>query len=272
LMERLMMSSHTASRGSFRELVEATAGAGVNAIALTYQDYRRFARAGESDVDMVTAADDLGVRVADVEALFGAFEPDPDGRTADFADRLFRVADLFGSDSIGGHSNVEGGVDAAAVRLADLCDRAADHRLAIGIEPVAVMDVRDLATAWEIVARADRPNVGLVVDTWHFTRGAGSLEMIRSLPGTAFRTVQMSDGPLVAPPGLDYLEDTLANRLPPGEGEFDLLGIIRALSDIGAEVVWDMEICSTVLDALPGPEAARRAADATRRVLALASS
>ena len=94
--------------------------------------------------------------------------------------------------------------------------------------------------------------------------------MVRSLPGRAFRTVQISDGSLVGPAGLGYLEDTLANRLPPGEGEFDLIGIIQALSEIGAEVVWDMEICSTVLHALPGKEAARRATEATRRVLDLA--
>ena len=75
---------------------------------------------------------------------------------------------------------------------------------------------------------------------------------------------------LVGPLGLDYLEDTLSNRLPPGEGELDLAGIIGALADIGADVTWDMEIRSSVLDALPAPEAALRATRATRAVLASA--
>ncbi len=87
--------------------------------------------------------------------------------------------------------------------------------------------------------------------------------MIRSLPGRVFKTVQISDGRLEPAPGLDYLEDTLTNRLLPGEGEFDLTGIIAALQDVGADVGWDMEICSSVLDQLPGDEAARRAAQAT---------
>ena len=270
-MDRLMMSSHTAGRATFRELVEAAAGAEVPGIALTHKDYRRFAESGERDGDMVAVAAANGVRVADIEALFGSLEPDTSGRTARFADRLFGLADLFGADSIGVHSNFDGDVDAAADRLGDLCDRAASHGLAIGIEPVPVMGVNDLATAWQIAQRAGRPNVGLVLDTWHFTRGAGTVEMVRSLPGAAFRTVQISDGRLVPPAGLDYLEDTLSNRLPPGEGEFDLVGIIRALSEIGAEVMWDMEICSSVLDALPGAEAAQRAAKATRSVLAMSS-
>jgi len=266
-MNRLILSSHTASRDTFRHLVEATAAAEVRAIALTYREYRRFAAGGESDADMVAATREHGVQVVDVEAVYAVLEPDPDGRTAAYANRLFALAELFGAESIGVHSDVEGDLDTAAERLARFCDRAADHGLVVGVEPVAVMGLRDLATAWAIMERAERPNAGLVLDTWHFSRGAGTLEMIRSLPGRAFRTVQISDGRIEPPPGLDYLEDTLTNRMLPGEGDFDLVGIISALQQVGAEVGWDMEICSSSLDRLPGKEAARRAAEATRSVL-----
>jgi sugar phosphate isomerase/epimerase len=269
-MSRLILSSHTASRDSFRDLAAATAAAGVPAIALTYREYRRFAAGGEEDADMVAAARDHGVQVVDIEALYAVLEPDPVGRTAAYAERLFDLADLFGAQSIGVHSNIEGDVGTAAQRLAGFCDQAATHGLVVGVEPVPVMGLRDLATAWEIMDLADRPNMGLVLDTWHFSRGGGTLEMIRSLPGRAFKTVQISDGRLEPAPGLDYLEDTLTNRMLPGEGEFDLSGIIAALQDVGADVVWDMEICSSALDQLSGAEAARRAAEATRSVLAAA--
>jgi sugar phosphate isomerase/epimerase len=269
-VNRLSLSSHTASRATFRELTEATAAAGVPAIALTYAEYRRFAEAGERDAEMVAAARDNGVKVVDIEAVYAVLEPDPSGRTAAYADRLFALAELFGAESIGVHSNVEGDIDTAAERLARFCDRAAARGLGLGVEPVPVMGLRDLATAWEIMVRAERPNMGLVLDTWHFSRGAGSLDMIRSLPGNAFKTVQISDGWLHPDPGVDYLQDTLTNRMLPGQGEFDLDGIIRALQEIGANVAWDMEICSSALDRLPGHEAAQRAADATRSVLAAA--
>ena len=118
------------------------------------------------------------------------------------------------------------------------------------------MTLSDLATAWDVMECSGAANVGLVLDTWHFSRGAGTLAMVRSLPARAFRTVQISDGAFVGPPDLDYLEDTLSNRLPPGEGELDLTGIVQALVDIGADVAWDMEICSSVLDALPPSKAA----------------
>jgi sugar phosphate isomerase/epimerase len=269
-MNRLILSSHTASRGTFRELADATAAAGVSGIALTYREYRRFAAGGERDADMVAAAHERGVDVVDIEAVYAVLEPDPSGRTAAYADRLFALAELFGATSIGLHSNVEGDVATAATRLADFCDRAAAHGVRLGVEPVPVMGLRDLATAWEIMERADRANMGLVLDTWHFSRGGGTIDMIRSLPGRAFKTVQISDGRLAPDPGLDYLEDTLTNRMLPGYGEFDLSGIISALQDVGATVDWDMEICSSALDRLPGHEAAERAAEATRLVLAAA--
>jgi sugar phosphate isomerase/epimerase len=269
-MNRLILSSHTASRATFRELAAAATATGVSAIALTYGEYRRFAAGGERDADMVAAAREHNVDVVDIEAVYAVLEPDPSGRTAAYADRLFALADVFGAKSIGVHSNVEGDVETAAKRLADFCDRAAAHGVALGVEPVPVMGLRDLATAWQIMARADRPNMGLVLDTWHFSRGAGSLDMIRSLPGHAFKTVQISDGRLAPDPGLDYLEDTLTNRMLPGQGEFDLTGIIHALQDVGADVGWDMEICSSALDRLPGHEAARRAVEATRSVLSSA--
>jgi sugar phosphate isomerase/epimerase len=169
---------------------------------------------------------------------------------------------------MGIHSNFDGDTDTAAERLSDLCERAATHGLAVGVEPIPVMGLTDLATAWRVIERAGCSNVGLVLDTWHFSRGAGTLEMVESLPGAAFQTVQISDGHLAGPPGMDYQQDTMSNRLPPGEGEFDIVGIIHALARIGADVGWDMEILSSDFDELPAAEAASRAAQATRAVLA----
>ena len=197
-----------------------------------------------------------GVRVVDIEALFAVLEADPSGRTAAHAERLLALAEVFGAQSIGTHSNFDGNLEVAAERLRRFCDIAAGRGLWVGVEPVPVMTLSDLATAWDVMECSGAANVGLVLDTWHFSRGAGTLAMVRSLPARAFRTVQISDGALVGPPDLDYLEDTLSNRLPPGEGELDLTGIVQALVDIGADVAWDMEICSSVLDALSPPEAA----------------
>jgi sugar phosphate isomerase/epimerase len=267
-MPHLMMSSSTASRATFRELAQACAAAGAPAIALLIDHYKRFAASGESDADMVAAMRDNGVRVVDIEPVFGVLLPDPSRRTATHAERLFRLAQGLGAENVLALSGFEGDVAQAAKRLADFCDRAAARGLNVVLEPVPALGLLDLPTAWSIAQRADRPNVGLVLDTWHFFRGAGSTDQIRSLPARAIRRIQLSDGPLQPVRGLDYLTETRSCRLLPGEGEFDLVGLVRVVREVAERVEWNVEVCSASLGQLPGSVAARRAADATREILA----
>ena len=66
------------------------------------------------------------------------------------------------------------------------------------------------------------------------------------------------------------MDETLHRRLLPGDGDIDLVGIFRRLRDGGCKAPFGVEIFSDELAALPFAEAARRAGDATRRVLAAA--
>lgn len=261
------MSSLTAKSRSFRELAEVCAAAGVSGVSLIHSHYRQFLASGETVGDMLRASEETGVRVVDVEGVRAILEPDPLGRTAAAAERLFEMADVFGAEGLVVLSNLEGDAPIAIARMAEFCDRAARHDLVVLVEPVPVTGLRDLRSTWNLLEEARKPNVGLVLDTWHFTRGAGDLPMLRGLPQHAIRRVQISDGPVVPPHGVDYLQDTLTNRLVPGDGDFDLAGILGALDDLRAEVDWNVEVCSSVLDALPPAEAASRAADGARRVL-----
>ena len=79
----------------------------------------------------------------------------------------------------------------------------------------------------------------------------------------------MDDGPR-RPQLDDYKQDCLANRVPPGEGEFDCVAFVRLLTEIGVQSPISLEVCSTELWAAPATRAAR-AADAMRAVLAEAA-
>jgi sugar phosphate isomerase/epimerase len=68
------------------------------------------------------------------------------------------------------------------------------------------------------------------------------------------------------------MSGTLTARLLLGDGGIDLIGNIRALDSIGCTAAIGVEIYSSVLDALPPKEAARRVAETTRRVLSTARS
>jgi sugar phosphate isomerase/epimerase len=141
----------------------------------------------------------------------------------------------------------------------------------VGIEFLPFTCVRDAADAKVLIDAADRPNAGCCVDIWHYTRGTADEAQLRALTAERIMAVQMNDGPLV-PTIDDYYTDCLASRVPPGEGEFDTTGFVRLLTDIGVRAPIAVEVCSTELWAGPPDEAARRAADGMRVVLAEAAA
>ena len=71
-------------------------------------------------------------------------------------------------------------VDELVERFGALCDRAADIGALVHLEFIPMTPIADVATAWRIVREADRPNGGILFDTWHFFRGR--LTSTRSRP------------------------------------------------------------------------------------------
>src|SRR5580658_9797938 len=78
-----------------------------------------------------------------------------------------------------------------------LCDRAAGFGARVHLEFIPFTIVRTLRTAWDLVRAADRPNGGLVFDTWHFFRGEPDFEVLAGIPGDRIFCVQLDDAPAV---------------------------------------------------------------------------
>jgi sugar phosphate isomerase/epimerase len=90
------------------------------------------------------------------------------------------------------------------------------------------------------------------------------------LPGEKVFATQWNDGtiaPLETKDPFDYREDCLANRVPPGEGEFAIVEMVQILDAIGSQAPIGVEVCSTELWAAPVEHSAQVSADAMRRVL-----
>ena len=87
-----------------------------------------------------------------------------------------------------------------------------------------------------------------------------------TLPGTRVLGIQLDDAPNRAED--DLLHATLHERLLPGDGELDLVGLLGALGKIGVAAPIGVEVFSDALHALGPIEAAKRAGDATRALLA----
>jgi len=128
-----------------------------------------------------------------------------------------------------------------------------------------VSRIPDLRTALEIVQLADQPNGGLNVDAWHLVRsGPASMSSARCPgPHRGDPARRRAAGPR-AQSGRSHL---LHARALPGDGEFDLPAIVGALRDTGTTAPVGVEVFSDSLHQLSPEEAARSAAQATRRVM-----
>jgi sugar phosphate isomerase/epimerase len=215
-----------------------------------------------------------GLRVAEVEGLFGwAALPEQAEESRSEEATVFAMADVFGADhmiTVGPPPGTYGRAawDELAERFAGLCDRAADHGLRVALEFVPQLtELEDLASALEIVERADRPNGGICLDAWHFFRGAQQFDVLQTVPLDRLVLLQLCDGPTV-PLEPDYERDTLTNRQIPGVGEFDLARMMAALDRGPSDTYISVEVFSTALQELPFADAARLLAAGGRDTLA----
>jgi sugar phosphate isomerase/epimerase len=268
----LVLSYFSLARYSdFDERLQAAAAAGFAGIGMFVLDYQRLRDdVGLRSSDIRAKLDGAGLCIAEIEVMRGwAPSGEPAAQSRAMEALAFEMADEFGGRYLQAIGPYEGTVADAARGFGGLCDRAAEHDLLVGIEWVPFTNIRTAADALAIVAAADRPNGGLCVDIWHHIRGAADESMIRALPPERIFAVQLSDGPLT-PQQDDYYTDCLDNRVPPGQGEFDVAGFVAVLDAMGVEAPISLEVCSARLRDGSADEAARQAAEAMHRVLATA--
>jgi len=273
----LVLCSGTLPAGTdFDTRLAAAREAGFAGISLWGRDRAAARAAGRSDADLRAMLGDHGLEVAEIDPAWwwlpGAADvgaslvAHDDQQVFAFGeDDLFAVAEALGARSLNA-VDVFGGdwtVDDAAGAFAALCDRAAERGLLVQLEFLPWSRIPDVSTAWQVVRRADRPNGGIAVDAWHFVRSGSTLEDLAAVPPDRILGVQLDDGPLA--PEENLVHATLHERRLPGEGEFDLAGLCGALAGSPAPI--GVEVFSDALHALGPMEAARRAADATNRVV-----
>jgi sugar phosphate isomerase/epimerase len=274
-----VLCSGTLGRDStFRQRVAAAVAGGFSGISLWGRDYRVARDEGLSDRDIRSLLADHGLSVGELDPAWwwlpGASDvhipPELDQeRIFCFGEsELFDVAEAVGARSLNA-VDVFGGawsLDEAAAAFAGLCDRAADHGLLVHLEFLPWSRIPDLTTAWQVVAAADRPNGGLMLDAWHYFRSAPDRELLRSLPGTSILGAQLCDAP--ASPEAEPMHATLHERLLPGDGALDLRSLLADLRSTGTAAPLGVEVFSDVLHALDPEEVGRLAGASLRSLVA----
>ena len=276
----ILCSGTLPRRVTFSDRLDAAASAGFAGISMWGRDYASARAEGHSDTEISSMLDDRGLAFAELDPAWwwlpGALESGTaiparfdDQQVFAFGEQeMFRIAEVVGARSLNAVDVFGGdwGLDDAAESFAALCDHADEHALLVHLEFLPWSRVPDVTAAWEITKRAGRGNGGIAVDAWHFARGGSDLDELAAVPPERILGVQLDDGP--AEPEPDLLTATLHDRHLPGEGDFDLVSLCRALAGSPAPI--GVEVFSDALHSLGATRAAQRAADATRAVLARA--
>ena len=275
----LVLCWGTLARTPLLERLAPAREAGFAGVSLTPFDYERVRASGSSDAELRRRVADAGLAFAELDGITtwlpGQEPPTAWGELGRAlrtftAERLCPIAEALGARSLTAvefyGTRVE--VGAAVESFARVCDRAREHGLLVHLEFLPWAGIPDLPTAWEIVRGADRRNGGLLVDSWHLFRSGAEALDLRAIPGDRVLGVQLDDAPARAEADLAF--ETQHRRLLPGEGSFDLAGLVRVLDEIGSAAPTGVEVFSDALAQRPAAEVARASAEATRRVLSRA--
>lgn len=258
---------------------EAASRAGFGTISLWYQDYAGARATGMSDRDIRALLDDHGLVVNETEVLANwaptigasAVERSAYAGMLDLEERqVMAMASCVGARSVTAVELLGAPVDlgGAAEAFAGLCDRANELGLCVNLEFLPFSGIPDLASARRIVKDAGRPNGGLVIDSWHLFRAGTDLGQLEELSASDVNAIQLSDAP-ASDPG-DARAETGSGRLLPGEGDMDLVGIVRHLDAIGAKAPIGVEVFSSRLRALDPVDVAILAMESLQEVVARA--
>jgi sugar phosphate isomerase/epimerase len=139
------------------------------------------------------------------------------------------------------------------------CAEEAGVPIALEFGPGGAADT--VASADGFVDALGLDHVSVLADTFHFSRGDSTFEMLEAVPLAHLPIVQFTDAlPAVSD---DYMAETTNRRAWPGDGELELDRFAATLLDRGWDGVVSVEVISAELRRLPVAEFARRAYETT---------
>lgn len=206
-----------------------------------------------------------GIAVADLEVV--AFRPD----TAVAALEPF----LETGGELGARNTLVAAYDPDPERFADrfaeYCALAERYGLTADLEFMPWTFVPDLPTASRIVAKAQSPAAGVLVDALHFDRSHSRLDDLRGIAKGRLHYWQICDAPAERPATMEeMIHAAREERMFPGEGGIDLVGLAKAMP---ADITISIEVPTATLSrTLDAETRARRALRGAKAVIAAASA
>jgi sugar phosphate isomerase/epimerase len=160
-------------------------------------------------------------------------------------------------------------------RLREIAKSLRDHGIRLGLEYVGPKTswsatrypfIHTMAEMRELIAAIDQPNVGLLLDSWHWYTAHETEADLLSLKGAEVVACDLNDAPAGIP--IDEQKDNTRD-LPCATGVIDLKAFLGALVKIGYDGPVRAEPFKADLRRLSAEEAVDRTAKAMKRAIEL---
>ena len=231
--------------GTLREKMEAASKAGFQGVEIFENDLTQFAG---SPVEVGKMAKDLGLEIIALQP-FRDMEGNPrdiQKKRVEMLKRKMQVAHELGTNRLLMCCNVQPYASAdrelCAADLRHLAEIAASEELILGYEALAWgKHIADYEDAWDLVKRADHPNLGINLDTFHMLSRGNTLDCLRDeITVDKIALVQVADAPVM--PRTDYLTYSRHSRCFPGQGDMPVVEFVQVLKDKGFDDYLSHEI------------------------------
>jgi len=269
MQDRLALHTWTLDTTPLPEALRAAKSAGWNAVELRRVDFTRCFEKGMTNAQVLDLIRAGGLEVACVGTEYGLVFARGEER-----ERLLKVLDetcanavALGCDlvMIAPGQNPPGDLDEAAANFRAGGEIAGRHGVRLALEFNSAHPViNNLQAGAAVVARANHPNCGLLLDTYHMERSGSGGRGFESYPAEKIFAFQFSDVPAGPPAAARRPTD----RLLPGKGTVRWREVFQLLQEKHYTGHLSYEAPNPDTWARPAQEVAREAVEATRALLA----
>jgi sugar phosphate isomerase/epimerase len=252
---------------TLRERAISAARAGFTGMGIWHADLAHL-RSQHSLPEIKRIFDDHGIRHIELEFLTDWFVDGEKRKASDLTRRmLLESAAALGARHIkvGDFFKTPVPMDKLIEEFAQLCDEARDHGTKIVFELMPFSRIETLADAIALCTGAAQSNGGICVDLWHVVKLGIPYEAVAAFPQPYLMSIEINDGYLEAPPGMDLVTETTCHRAFCGEGEFDVRGFVETLRPVYSGP-WGIEVLNKAQRGWPLDELTTRAFATTQAV------
>lgn len=225
-------TDHEYSTFEFKERIEGAARAGFKGVGLWHSDLEHVLKSYTLP-QMKNILDANGMKYIEIEFLADWFlEPGERRAAADARKKLlFDAAEQLGGRHIkvGDFFKTPCPMPRLIDEFGKLCQEADKRGITIAYElmPFSVIESLDLVK--QLVEGAAQKNGGVIFDLWHIVKLGIPYDDVMRFPKTYFKGLEINDGYLKTPPGINIVTETTAHRKLCGYGEFDIKGFLAKL-------------------------------------------